>query len=85
LKPCKPLVASGEIICDWHGVADGAAIYKFFLKALPKAGYTLLPGTLKEVPPNYHGYLGLGFKKGTAQGAVTIASGDLSIQYLPHK
>jgi hypothetical protein len=27
----------------------------------------------------------LGFKKGTAQGAVTIASGDLSIQYLPHK
>ncbi len=84
LSPCKPLVASGEVICDWHGVPDGLAIYKFYLKALPKAGYTVLAA--KEVPPpDYKGPLALGFKKGSAQGAVTIASGDLSIQYLPHQ
>ena len=84
LSPCKPLDASGEIICEWHNV-DGNAIYKFYLGALPKAGYTLLPGSLKELPPNYHGFLSLGFKKGSAEGAVTIVSGKLSIQYLPHQ
>ena len=83
LSPCKPLVASGEIICEWRGV-DENATYKFYLEALPKAGYTLLPGTLKVLPPDYHGYLALGFKKGSAQGAVTLVSGKLSIQYLPH-
>jgi hypothetical protein len=81
LSPCKPLVASGEIICDWHRVPDALAIYKFYLKALPKAGYTVIPG-LRELPPDYHGPLGLGFRKGAARGAVTIASGDLSIQYI---
>ncbi|HWT44333.1 MAG TPA: hypothetical protein VN085_00150 [Vicinamibacterales bacterium] len=91
LTPCKPLDASGEIICDWHGVADGVAIYKWYLEALPKAAYTLLPNreslaaTLKALPPDYHGFLSLGFKKGSAQGAVTIVSGKLSIQYLPHQ
>ncbi len=84
LSPCKPLDASGEIICEWHNV-DGHAIYKFYLEALPKAGYTILPGAPKMPPPDYHGPLGLGFKKGTAQGAVTIAGGDLTIQYLPHQ
>jgi hypothetical protein len=84
LKPCKPLVASGEIICDWHGVGDGRPIYNFYLKALPKAGYTLLR-VKEELPADYKGPLALGFKKGSAQGAVTIAGGDLSIQYLPHE
>ena len=81
LSPCKPLVASGEIICEWHG-QDGRAIYKFYLAALPKAGYTLIRAK-EEPPPDYNGVLGLGFKKGKAQGAVTIARGDLTIQYLP--
>ena len=49
LSPCKPLDASGEIICEWHNV-DGSAIYKFYLGALPKAGYTLLPGAPKAPP-----------------------------------
>lgn len=84
LSACKPLVASTEVICTWHGV-DAHAIYQFYLTALPKAGYTILPGALKDSPPDYHGPLALGFKKGSAQGAVTIAGGDLTIQYLPHQ
>ena len=32
-KPCKPLVASGEIICDWHGVGDGSPIYNFLSRS----------------------------------------------------
>jgi hypothetical protein len=84
LSPCKPLNASGEIICEWHNV-DGRAIYKFYLEALPKAGYTLLPGAQKLPPPDYKGPWGLGFRKGGAQGGLTIAGGTLTIQYLPHQ
>ena len=76
LSPCKPVMAGGEVICDWHGVVDGHAIYKFYLEALPKAGYTLLPGAQEVTTPHYMG--AMGFKKGGGQGAVTIAGGDLS-------
>jgi len=84
LSPCNPVVASGEIICEWHGV-DGHAIYTFYHEALPKAGYTLLPGALEGdvSKPSYRG--AMGFKKGSAQGAVSIVGGDLTIQYLPHE
>jgi hypothetical protein len=84
LSPCKPVDAGGEIICEWHNV-DGHAVYNFYLEALPKAGYALLPGAPKKMPTENHGPLSLGFKKGTAQGAVTVAAGNLTIQYLPHQ
>jgi hypothetical protein len=81
LSACKPNVVGGEIICEWHGV-NGHAIYTFYHDALPKAGYTLLPGAQEVMTPHYIG--AMGFKKGSAQGAVSIAGGDLTIQYLPH-
>lgn len=84
LSVCKPIVASGEIICEWHGV-DGHAVYTFYHEALPKAGYTLLPGALEGdvSKPSYRGVMG--FTKGSAQGAVSITGSDLTIQYLPHE
>jgi hypothetical protein len=84
LSSCKPIDAGGEIICEWQNV-DVRAIYNFYLEALPKAGYTLLGGFQKAPPPDYHGPLSLGFKKGSAQGAVTVVGGKLTIQYLPHR
>lgn len=82
LSACKPIVVGGQIICQWHGV-DGHTIYTFYHEALPKAGYTLLPGAQEVTTPHYMG--AIGFKKGSAQGAVSIAGGDLTIQYLPHE
>jgi hypothetical protein len=82
LSACKPIVEGGQIICQWHGV-DGHTIYTFYHEALPKAGYTLLPGAQEVTTPHYIG--AIGFRKGSAQGAVTIAGGDLTIQYLPHE
>jgi hypothetical protein len=84
LSACKAIVSGGEIICEWHGV-DGHAMYTFYHEALPKAGYTLLPGALEGdiAKPSYRG--AMGFKKGSAQGAVSIVGGDLTIQYLPHE
>ena len=82
LSACKPNVVGGEIICEWHGV-NGHAIYTFYHDALPKAGYTLLPGAQEVTTPHYIG--AIGFRKGSAQGAVSIAGGDLTIQYLPHE
>lgn len=81
LSPCKPVDASGEIICEWHNV-NGHAIYTFYHDALPKAGYTILPGAQEVTASHYMG--AIGFKKGSAKGAVSIAGGDLTIQYLPH-
>ena len=82
LSVCKPIVSGGEIICEWHGV-DGHAIYTFYHDALPRAGYTLLPGAQEVTTPHYIG--AMGFTKGSAKGAVSIAGGDLTIQYLPHE
>ncbi|MEP6573794.1 MAG: hypothetical protein ABJD11_13910 [Gemmatimonadota bacterium] len=83
LSACKPRVVGGEVICDWHGV-DGHAVYTFYHEALPKAGYTLLGALEGDVSkPSYRGVMG--FKKGSAQGAVSIAGSDLTIQYLPHE
>ncbi|MEP6494822.1 MAG: hypothetical protein ABJF01_19200 [bacterium] len=83
LSPCKPLVSGGEVICDWKGV-DGHAVYTFYHEALPKAGYTLLGALEGDVSkPSYRGVMG--FKKGSAQGAVSIAGSNLTIQYLPHE
>jgi hypothetical protein len=84
LSACKPQVVSGEAICEWHGM-DGHAVYTFYHEALPKAGYTLLPGALEGdvSKPSYRG--AMGFKKGSAQGAVSIVGGDVTIQYLPHE
>ncbi len=84
LSACKPTVVSGEVICEWHGV-DGHAVYTFYHDALPKAGYTLLPGALEGDigKPSYRG--GMGFKKGTLQGAVSIVGGNVTIQILLHE
>ena len=81
LSACKPQVVAGEVICDWHGV-DGHAVYTFYHEALPKAGYTLLPGAIEGdvSKPSYRGVMG--FKKGSAQGAVSITGGDVTIQIL---
>lgn len=82
LSACKPIVVGGETVCEWHRV-DGHAIYTFYHDALPKAGYTLLPGAMEVTTPHYQS--AIGFKKGSAKGAVAIVGGDLTIQYLPHE
>jgi hypothetical protein len=79
LSACQPIVISTEIICEWHGV-DGHAIYAFYHEALPKAGYTLLPGASEAPQPSYRG--AMGFKKGPSQGAVSITGDDLTIQII---
>jgi hypothetical protein len=58
-------------------------MFTFYKDALPKAGYTLLPGA--QEAPGAHYMAGMGFKKGSAKGAVSIAGGDLTVQYLPHE
>jgi hypothetical protein len=81
LSPCKPLVVSREVICEWHNV-DQHAMYAFFLAALPKAGYTLLPGAQEAKTPTFY-MAAIGFKKGNAQGAVSInGAKDLTVQVL---
>lgn len=82
LSPCKPVDASAEIICEWHNV-DQHAMFTFYRDALPKAGYTVLPGAQETPAP--HSLAAIGFKKGSAKGAVTIAGGTLTIQYLAHE
>lgn len=81
LGKCKPLVISREVICQWHNV-DQHATYVFYLAALPKAGYILLPGAQETRTPTFY-MAGMGFKKGTVQGAVTIdRDRDLKVQVL---
>jgi hypothetical protein len=81
LSACKPIITGPEVICDWHNV-DGHAGYTFYHEALPKAGYTLLPGAMEGdvSKPSYRG--AMGFKKGNVQGAVSITGGELSIQVI---
>jgi hypothetical protein len=79
LTACKPELTGPEILCEWHGV-DGHAVYAFYHDALPKAGYALLPGAQEVSAPHYLG--AMGFTKGSAKGAVTIAGSDLTIQIL---
>lgn len=79
LAACKPLVTGPEITCEWHGV-DGHAVYTFYHDALPKAGYTLLPGADEVRSP--HEFGAIGFKKGDVQGAVTVTGTDVQIQVL---
>jgi hypothetical protein len=82
LSPCKPQVVGGEVICEWHNV-DQHATYAFYLAALPKAGYTLLPGAREANGASYY-LAAIGFKKGKTQGALTINSAkDLTVQVLP--
>jgi hypothetical protein len=81
LSPCKPVIISKEVICEWHNV-DQHAMYAFYLAALPKAGYTLLPGAQEAKTPSFY-LAAMGFTKGSAQGAVTINGGkDLIVQVL---
>jgi hypothetical protein len=80
LAACKPIVSGPEIICDWHDVADGHAVFTFYMQALPKAGYTILPGAAETSSPTERGVIA--FKKGGIQGAITIAGADVSIQVL---
>jgi hypothetical protein len=81
LSACKPLVVGGEVICEWHNV-DQHATYAFYLAALPKAGYTLLPGA-GEANEATHYFAAIGFTKGKIQGALTINSAkDLTVQLL---
>jgi hypothetical protein len=81
LSPCKPVIMSKEVICEWHNV-DQHAMYAFYLAALPKAGYTLLPGAQEAKTPTFY-LAAMGFTKGSAQGAVTINGGkDLIVQVL---
>lgn len=79
LSACKPIVQGPEVICEWHNV-NGHAIYTFYHDALPKAGYTLLPGAQEVLTPHYLG--AIGFKKGNVQGAVSIPGTDLTIQVI---
>ena len=79
LSACKPIVTGPEVICEWHGV-DQHAMYTLYHDALPKAGYTLLPGASEATTPFYLG--AIGFKKGRVQGAVTVHGGDLTIQVI---
>jgi hypothetical protein len=82
LSPCKPLMVSGQVICEWHNV-DQHAMYAFYLAALPKAGYILLPGAQEANEGTYY-LAAIGFTKGKTQGALTINSAkDLTIQVLP--
>lgn len=79
LSACRPIMQGPETICEWHGV-DGHAIYTFYHEALPKAGYTLLPGAGEVTTPHYLG--AIGFKKGASQGAVSVTGTDLTIQII---
>ena len=79
LTACKPIGRGPETICEWHHI-DGPKMYKFYHDALPKAGYTLLPGANEVTKPNYLG--AMGFKKGKTHGAVTIQGTDLTIQVI---
>jgi hypothetical protein len=79
LAACKPLVTGPEVTCEWHGV-NGHAVYTFYHAALPKAGYTLLPGADEILSPREFG--AIGFKKGDVQGAVTVTGGDVQIQVI---
>ncbi|HEV7703731.1 MAG TPA: hypothetical protein VGO46_05525 [Gemmatimonadaceae bacterium] len=77
LSTCTPTVIGPEMRCEWHNV-DQHAIYTFYHDALPKAGYTLLPGGGEITTPHYMGLLG--FKKGDVKGAMSIHGGDLTLQ-----
>ena len=82
LSPCKPQVVGGEVICEWHNV-DQHAMYVFYLAALPKAGYTVLPGAQEANEATYY-LAAIGFTKGKMQGALTINNAkDLTVQVLP--
>ncbi len=82
LAACQPIVQGPEVICDWHN-AVGHALFTFYMEALPKAGYTLLPGAQEVALPRE--FAAIGFKKGGIQGAITITGTDVSIQVLyPH-
>jgi hypothetical protein len=52
----------GEITCEGHNV-DQHATYTFFLAALPKSGYALLPGAQEVDQPTYR-LAAIGFTKG---------------------
>jgi hypothetical protein len=79
LSACKPTVIAQEVICDWHNV-DGHAVFTFYMQALPKAGYTILPGAA-EIPSQNEQAV-IGFKKGDVKGAISITGADVTIQVL---
>lgn len=79
LSACHPIVQGPEVICEWSGV-DGHAVYTFYHAALPKAGYTLLPGAGEQVTPREMG--ALGFKKGSVSGALTVRGTAVTIQVI---
>lgn len=79
LSACHPTVTGPEVICEWSGV-DGHAVYSFYHDALPKAGYTLLPGAGEQTSPREMG--ALGFKKGAVQGALTVRGTTATIQVI---
>jgi hypothetical protein len=79
LGACTPIVIGPEVICDYHN-ADGHAVFTFYMQALPKAGYTILPGAQEITSPNEQG--AIGFKKNGVQGAVSVTGTDVSIQVL---
>jgi hypothetical protein len=82
LSPCKPLVMGGEVICEWHNVEQHST-YAFYLAALPKAGYTLLPGA-QEINDATQYLAAIGFTKGKTKGALMINSAkDLKVQVIP--
>ncbi len=79
LSACKAVVTGPEIICDWHGV-DGHAIYTFYHDALPKAGYSLLPGAQEATTPSY--LAAIGFTKGDLKGSLVVSGTNLTIQII---
>ena len=79
LAACKPMVLGPEVICQWHDT-DGHAVFTFYMRALPKAGYTILDGAQETTSPNELG--AIGFTKGDVKGAVSITGTDVTIQGL---
>lgn len=82
LKACNPISADKEVLCVWHKV-DTHAAYLSYATALPKAGYPILKGAGEVRSPREMG--GMGFSKGTLQGAVSVAGSDLTIQVIDTK
>jgi hypothetical protein len=79
LAACKqPQVIGPQVICYWHNVTDGHAVFTFYMQALPKAGYTVLPGAGELPSASEVG--AIGFKKGNVAGAVSIDGTDVTVQ-----
>jgi hypothetical protein len=77
LSKCNPTVSGPLVMCKWKGV-DGHAVYTYYQKALPKAGYTLRDGK-ETTTPSYDA--ALSFIKGDVKGALSITGSDAEVDF----